>query len=145
MPTVPTLLFKLHLKLAFVYEMVYCRTSAYDHYKQAETTIKALLPALNKMFDVWEIKAIADTIMRKQAAFHIFSKDIKPLLNLFFSHFTFNKQSSADLAANPKRIYMVRFETTSSRSTSGGLSSSTSKPCGSMDSTTRPSPHKRKT
>jgi len=99
-----TTLFKIQMKIAFLYEMVHNKTSAIEHYKIAYNLLTNALPNLQKMFDIWEIKAVADALEGKLCKHYLESNDAKQVITLFCNHYPNFKQKIYDIES--KQLYL---------------------------------------
>ncbi len=103
-PTPQITLFKQQIKVAFLYENVHNKSNAHEHFKHAYDAIVAVLPQLEKTFDIWEIKGVADFLFAKLAHFMFAGNEARHVINMFCSHYPRFKQRLAEV--QPGQLYL---------------------------------------
>lgn len=103
MPTLQATLFKLSMKIGFLYELVYNNDSAFDFYKQSYTTYKNTRKELLKSYSKWEVKAVGDLLREKVARHYFKLGQGKIVISEFKNHYCLFKSPMDTLET--KEVY----------------------------------------
>ena len=97
-------IFKQQIKIAFLYEVVHNKSNAHDNFKLAYNGIINILPSLFKSYEIWEVKAVADTLMIKEALYYLSTNEAKQVVSLFCNHYQLFKLKTTDM--DQKQAYL---------------------------------------
>lgn len=86
------MIFKLQMKIGFLYEIVNNKKNAYEFFTQSYKNMIGHLQILKRNFDIWEIKAVADALMIKSTQYLVEINDPRSIITLFQGHYSLFKQ-----------------------------------------------------
>lgn len=105
LPTGSPTLYKLQMKVGFLYEIVNNKKSANEFFSQAYKNFLASMHILRQNYDLWEIKAVADALMIKSAQYLVDTSEAITIKQIMCNHFTQLKQNIEK--ANKTLLFLV--------------------------------------
>lgn len=103
MPTLQATIFKLNMKIGFLYELIYNSETAFDYFNQAYNAYTSAQKELLNNFTVWEVKAVGDLLREKLERHHLKAGKIRIVVELFRAFYSLFKKPINTL--EEKEIY----------------------------------------
>jgi len=91
MPTLQMTLFKLSMKIGFLYELVYNNEKAFGCFKQAYGAYTTAHKELLKSYSVWEVKAVGGLLKERLERYYLKNSQGNTAIKLFENHYSLFK------------------------------------------------------
>jgi hypothetical protein len=103
MPTLQATLFKLNMKIGFLYELVYNNEKAFECFKQAYGAYTNAYKELFKSYSSWEVKAVGSLLRERLERYCLKQGQGNTAIKLFEDHYSLFKTAIHTL--DKKEIY----------------------------------------